>query len=315
MHTFHAEIPVAVNKRLGVSVSTARMLATLLAVVWLVCISLVQPVQSQEMPIPAFDRWVVDQTATLDSNTREHLESELAALDERKGAQLAVLIVPTTGTESIEGYARRVFDAWKLGREGVDDGILFVVAKEDRRLRIEVGYGLEGAVPDLLAGRIIREQVTPRFRVDDYSGGIVAGVESLLRLIDGESLPPPAEGATLEDDEWGVEAVLLPLALMAFFMPPLFAFFATAVFTGLAFQSVVLGLVFGVMAGLLSLIGRRFGAGGKGGGVRASRRGGVAGGLGGGFYGGSSGGGGGFGGGFGGGGGGSSGGGGASGSW
>jgi len=289
-----------------------------LAALLLLCFGLLQPAWSQEVPVPGFDRWVVDQTATLDSNTRTHLENELAALDARKGAQLAVLIVPTTGDDTVESYARRVFDTWQLGRTGVDDGILFLVAKEDRRLRIEVGYGLEGAVPDLLAGRIIREQVTPRFKVEDYAGGVVAGVESLLRLIEGESLPPPAEGAAVQDDEWDVGAVLLPLGLMAFFMPPLFAAFATTVFTALAFESLWLGLLFGGIAALLSLIGRRFGAGGKGSAVRASRRGGVAGGFGGGFYGGRSGGGfgGGFGGGgFGGGGGGGSGGGGASGSW
>lgn len=290
-----------------------------LAVVVLLCLSLLQPVWAQEVPVPAFESWVTDQTGTLDSNTRSQLEADLAALDASKGAQLAVLIVPTTGDDSIEGYARRVFDAWQLGRAGVDDGILFLVAKSDRRLRIEVGYGLEGAVPDLLAGRIIREQVTPRFRVDDYSGGVVAGVDSLLRLINGENLPPPASGAQSQsDDEWDVEAVLVPLAFMAFFMPPLFAAFAVTVFTALAFGSLWLGLVFGCLATLISLFGRRFGAGGKGGSIRASRRGGVAGGFGGGFYGGRGGGGfggGGFGGGFGGGGGGGSGGGGASGSW
>lgn len=287
----------------------------------LLCLSLLQPVWAQEVPVPAFESWVTDQTGTLDSHTRSQLEADLAALDASKGAQLAVLIVPTTGADSIEGYARRVFDAWQLGRAGVDDGILFLVAKNDRRLRIEVGYGLEGAVPDLLAGRIIREQVTPRFRVDDYSGGVVAGVDSLLRLVNGEDLPPPASGAQAQaqaDDEWDVEAVLVPLAFMAFFMPPLFAAFAVTVFTALAFGSLWLGLLFGGLATLISLFGRRFGAGGKGGAIRASRRGGVAGGFGGGFYGGRGGGGfggGGFGGGFGGGGGGGSGGGGASGSW
>lgn len=145
---------------------------------------------AQEVPVPPLERWVTDQTSTLDSNTLSHLESELRALDAAKGAQLAVLVVPTTGDDTIESYARRVFDAWQLGREGVDDGILFLVAKDDRRLRIEVGYGLEGAVPDLLAGRIIREQVTPRFQAGDYAGGIVAGVESLQRAINGEALPP-----------------------------------------------------------------------------------------------------------------------------
>lgn len=285
-----------------------RMAAVLLA-----CSVLLPQAWAQHIPVPAFDRWVVDETGTLDSNTRTHLAEELAALDARKGAQLAVLVVPTTGDDTVESYARRVFDAWKLGRKGVDDGILFLVAKEDRRLRIEVGYGLEGAVPDLLAGRIIREQVAPRFQRDDYAGGIVAGVESLLLLIDGESLPPPAAGAET-DDEWEVEAILLPLALMAFVTPPLFAGFVTALFTGLAFESAMLGLVFGVIAAVVSLIGRRFGAGGKGSSASASGRGGAAGGFGGGFYGGGDSGG--FGGGgFGGGGGGGSGGGGASGSW
>lgn len=284
----------------------------------LLCLGLMQSAWGQEVPVPPFDRWVVDQTGTLDSNTRSHLESQLAALDASKGAQLAVLIVPTTGDDSVENYARRVFDAWKLGREGVDDGILLLVAKDDRRLRIEVGYGLEGSVPDILAGRIIREQITPRFKEGDYAGGIVTGVESLLRLVEGEELPPPPAGSSTEDEEWDVGVVIIPLALMSFLMPPLFAGFAVTVFTSLAFGSLVVGLICGAIAVVFSLIGRRFGAGGKGSAIRASRRGGVAGGFGGGFYGGRGGdfgGGGGFGGGFGGGGGGSSGGGGASGSW
>ncbi|NLC35877.1 MAG: YgcG family protein, partial [Alcaligenaceae bacterium] len=265
----------------------------------LACLFMSQAAWAQQVPVPALQRWVTDQTATLDSNTQAHLESQLQALNDSKGSQVAVLIVPTTGEDTVESYARRVFDAWKLGRASVDDGILLLVAKDDRRLRIEVGYGLEGAVPDLLAGRIIREQITPRFKEEDYTGGVVAGVESLLRLIEGEELPPPAANAA-SDEEWDVAVILLPLAFMAFFMPPLFAAFAVTIFTALAFGSIFLGLLFGAIASILSLIGRRFGAGGKGGAVRASRRGGAAGGFGGGFYGGSGGGGGGFGGGFGG---------------
>ncbi len=276
-----------------------------------------QTVWGEEVPIPAFNRWVVDQTATLDSNTRSHLESRLAALDAAKGAQLAVLIVPTTGEDTVESYARRVFDTWQLGREGVDDGILLLVAKDDRRLRIEVGYGLEGTVPDLLAGRIIREQIAPRFKVNDYSGGVVAGVESLVSLIEGEALPPPVAG-TAADEDWDVLGMLLPLAFMALLMPPLFAAFAVTIFASIALGSIFLGLLCGAVAVVMSLIGRRFGAGGASSAIRASRRGGVVGGFGGGFYGGRGGGfgGGGFGGGgFGGGGGGGSGGGGASGGW
>src|SRR5690606_40381578 len=94
--------------------------------------------------------------------------------------------------EAIEQYAVRAFEQWKLGRESVDDGILFLIAKDDRQLRIEVGYGLEGAVPDILAGRIIREQVVPRFQQGDFAGGVEAGVNSLIALVDGEELPAPA---------------------------------------------------------------------------------------------------------------------------
>src|SRR5690606_32452290 len=125
---------------------------------------------AQAVPVPEISGWVTDQTATLDASTRSQLDALLSDLEQRKGAQVAVLIVPTTGEDTIESYARRVFDSWRIGREKVDDGILLVVAKEDRRLRIEVGYGLEGAVPDLLAGRIIREQITPHFKQDDYGG-------------------------------------------------------------------------------------------------------------------------------------------------
>ena len=300
--------------RLSFLVAWMPRLAIVLFAVW----ALMPAAGAQEIAVPPFERWVTDQTGTLDPATQAQLETRLEALHESKGSQLAVLVVPTTGDASIESYARRVFDTWKLGRANVDDGILFLVARDDRRLRIEVGYGLEGTVPDIVAGRIVREQIVPRFQRDAYAEGIVAGVDSLLAAIDGEALPPPAPGAET-DDGWAVELILLPLAFMAFAMPPLFAAFATTIFTTIAFQSLVIGLLCGAMAAVIALIGRRYGAGGRGSAVRTSRRSGVAGGFGGGFYGGSGGFGGGFGGGmgggFGGGGGGGSGGGGASGSW
>lgn len=285
----------------------------LLYIVLAACLTL-PAASAQQVAVPAFERWVTDQTGTLDSNTQASLEAKLEALDKSKGAQLAVLVVETTGDDTIESYARRVFDAWQLGRAKVDDGILLVVAKRDRRLRIEVGYGLEGAVPDLTAGRIIREQITPRFQQDQYAQGIVAGVDSLLAVIAGESLPPPAPGADT-DEGWDVELILVVLAFMAFAMPPLFAAFATTIFTTIAFESLLVGLLCGAAAAVIAMIGRRYGGGGRGSALRTSRRGGVAGGFGGGFGGGGGGFGGGMGGGFGGGGGGGSGGGGASGSW
>src|SRR5690606_18806573 len=129
-------------------------------------------------------------------------------------------------------------------------GILLLVAKDDRRLRIEVGYGLEGAVPDLLAGRIIREQITPRFKQDDYAGGIVAGVDSLVRLVEGEALPAPAPGAAgaQESDDDSPAIMLLPLAFMSLFMPAGFAAFAVGIFVFLMFNSVLIGLAAAVLA-------------------------------------------------------------------
>jgi uncharacterized protein len=273
------------------------------------------------VPIPEFTGWVIDQTNTLDAATKTQLSSLAADLDRRKGAQLGILMIPTTDGEAIESYARRAFDKWRLGREKIDDGILFVVAKDDRRLRIEVGYGLEGAVPDLLAGRIIREQVAPRFQAGDFAGGVTAGAQSLAKLIEGEPLPAPPPGvreAAGNDESPAV--MLFPLAAMVFFMPAGLAALAAAVFVFLMFNSIGLALLGAAIAFVLSLIGRVSRAANPRSAARASRRGAALGtlggfmaGRGGGGFGGGFGGGGG--GGFGGGGGGGSGGGGASGSW
>lgn len=273
-------------------------------------------VQAAPLAIPAFTGWVVDQTNTLDASTKAQLEQRLAELDKTKGAQVAVLVVPTTGEDTIESYAVRAFEQWRLGRKSVDDGVLLVVAKDDRKLRIETGYGLEGAITDLLAGRIIREQITPRFRVNDYAGGIVAGVDSLVTLVNGEDLPPPAAGTSSADQEDSPWFMVLPLLAISLFLPVGAASLFVGVFAGIAFGSFTIGIVIAIAALILGLIGKALGVGGKGNSGRASRRGGAIGGLGGGgFGGGFGGGGGGFGGGGGGGGGGSSGGGGASGSW
>lgn len=142
--------------------------------------------------VPALKQRVTDLTATLDASQSAALEARLAALETEKGAQIAVLIVASTGEDSIEAYATRVFEQWKLGRKGVDDGILLLVAKDDRALRIEVGYGLEGAVTDVQAARIIRERITPAFREGDFFGGIQAGTDALSGLVRGEPLPEPS---------------------------------------------------------------------------------------------------------------------------
>lgn len=279
--------------------------------------------QAKPEPVPAIAGWVTDTTGTLSPDQKEALNQQLKAVEQEKGAQVVILMVPTTGEETIEQYALRVFDQWEIGRKKVDDGILLLVAKDDRRMRIQTGYGLEGAVTDLQAGRIIREQMTPRFIEGNFYAGIQAAADSLVGLVNGEELPPPPKNAPVTSS--GEEGVfwepLLAVGAIVFFASPLFAAFAAGVFTLVVSGSIGLALLAAVVGAGLSMIGRLFGAGGKSSSGRASRRGGVIGGLGGyssggfGGNGGTSGGGfGGFGGGSGGGGGGS-GGGGASGSW
>jgi uncharacterized protein len=145
----------------------------------------------QLAPIPALDSPVVDTTRTLDDAAKRQLEQQALALQQRKGSQLQVLMVASTQPESIEEYTQRVFDAWKLGRKGIDDAVLVVVAKDDRKVFIETGYGLEGAIPDITAGRVIREYMTPKFRSGDYAGGLADATAQLVKLIDGEPLPEP----------------------------------------------------------------------------------------------------------------------------
>ena len=146
------------------------------------------------IPVPPVAR-VVDQTGTLTAENRAALERMLEQFETRKGSQIAVVMVKTTDGEPIEQFALRVGEKWKLGRKRVDDGAILVVAKDDRALRIEVGYGLEGALSDITAKRIISEVITPRFREGDFFGGISAGVDRMIRVIDGEPLPQPARDA------------------------------------------------------------------------------------------------------------------------
>src|ERR1700761_9128960 len=145
-----------------------------------------------DVAVPPLSGRVVDQTGTLSADDAAALTQRLKDLETRKGAQVAVLIVPTTQPEAIEQFSIRVAEAWKVGRRKIDDGALLVVAKEDRKLRIEVGYGLEGALPDVTARRIIDEIIVPHFRTGDFAGGISAGVDRIIRIIDGEPLPKPA---------------------------------------------------------------------------------------------------------------------------
>ncbi len=165
------------------------------------------------VPVPPLQSRVTDLTSTLTPDQSRQLEELLGAFEARKGAQIAVLLVPTTQPETIEQYGLRVAEQWKLGRKGVDDGALLLVAKDDRTLRIEVGYGLEGVLPDAIAKRIISEIITPAFRNGDFAGGIAAGAQRLIAVIDGEPLPPPARSGANGDAKGLLN--LLPIALLA----------------------------------------------------------------------------------------------------
>ncbi|MGN6806634.1 MAG: TPM domain-containing protein [Trinickia sp.] len=146
-----------------------------------------------EVPVPSLNARVTDETGTLTGEQKVTLEQTLADFEAKKGAQIAVVIVPTTAPETIEQYSIRVAEQWKLGRKNVDDGALLIVAKNDRSLRIEVGYGLEGALTDAASHRIIDEIIVPRFREGDFYGGVSAGIEAMMRVVSGEPLPPPSE--------------------------------------------------------------------------------------------------------------------------
>jgi uncharacterized protein len=150
-------------------------------------------VAGAQVAIPPFAGHVTDQTGTLTPAQQASLEQTLGAFEARKGSQLAVLMVPSSAPEDIEPFALRVAEQWKLGRKKVDDGAILVVAKNDHTVRIEVGYGLEGALNDATSKRIIEEIITPRFKQQDFSGGIAAGVEQMIRVVDGEPLPAPRE--------------------------------------------------------------------------------------------------------------------------
>lgn len=194
----------------------ATRLATGLLGAWLALGLCVAQAQSPGLvPVPPLESRITDQTGTLTAAEQSELEQKLAAFEQRKGAQVALLMVRTTQPESIEQYSIRVVEAWKLGREKPDDGVLLLVAKEDRKLRIEVGYGLEGALTDATASRIINETIKPLFRQNDYFGGIGAGLQQIQDVIDGEILPPPDKRWERPSDKVGK---LLPLYLMVVFV-------------------------------------------------------------------------------------------------
>ena len=161
-----------------------------------------------EVAVPPLKARVTDLTATLSREQQARLEQELQNFEAKNGSQLAVLIVPTTQPETIEQYGIRVVDSWKLGRKGIDDGALLLIAKNDRSLRIEVGYGLEGALNDATAKRIVSDIIVPRFKAGDFYGGVEAGIQSMIKVIEGEPLPPPRSSKSSSSSFKNIESLL-----------------------------------------------------------------------------------------------------------
>jgi uncharacterized protein len=183
---------------------------------WLLLASFLLGTAQAEVAIPPLKQRVTDLTSTLDISQIQTLEAKLAAFEKAKGSQIAVLVLPTTQPEVIEQFAIRVVEVWKLGRKGVDDGVLLLVAKDDRKLRIEVGYGLEGALNDATAKRIVAEIISPAFKQGDFYGGIDAGVTAIIKVIDGEPLPPPTSGGQAQGSDSDSLSNLLGIGFFIF---------------------------------------------------------------------------------------------------
>ncbi len=171
-----------------------------------------------QVAVPPLTGRVVDQTGTLSSGDIEALTRKLKDFEARKGSQITVLIVPTTAPEEIEQYSIRVAEAWKIGRKKIDDGAILLVAKNDRKLRIEVGYGLEGALTDVTSRRIINEIITPKFKSGDFAGGISDGVDRIISVVDGEPLPAPQPQQGFEGGQDRFDILFNPLIIFGVFV-------------------------------------------------------------------------------------------------
>jgi len=215
--------------------------------------------------VPELHARVTDLTGTLSAPQMATLEQKLAAFELARGSQIAVLLVPSTQPEAIEQYALRVAEQWKLGRKKIDDGALLLVAKDDRALRIEVGYGLEGALPDAIAKRIIAETITPHFKQGDFHGGIDAGIGQMMQVIAGEPLPPPAQRAQREGARDTLGILFVPFMILYLigqslrrlagsFPASALVGLGTGVAATLIIGSSLLGVGAGVVAMLLALM-------------------------------------------------------------
>jgi uncharacterized protein len=217
-----------------------------------------------EIAVPKLTAHVIDQTGTLTTAERDSLDAKLVAFERERGSQVVVLLVPSIGTEPIEDFSTRVTDEWKLGRKGVDDGVLLAIAKQQRKIRIHTGRGVQGTLTDALSKRIVADIIAPRFRNGDFAGGIDAGVDAIVKAIEGEQLPLPEARSSVRK----VDAVssYSNFLFLGFFIVPivgmvlrgvvgrLFGAGLTSGITALAAWFLFGSLAFTVLAGILAFI-------------------------------------------------------------
>lgn len=232
----------------------------------------------EPIAVPRLSARVIDQTGTLSAQERDSLEAKLRAFEQERGSQVAVLLVPSLGAEPIEDFATRVTDEWQLGRKGVDDGVLFVIAKQEHKMRIQTGRGVQGTLTDALSKRIIDEIVAPRFRAGDFAGGIDAGVDAILKAIVGEQLPLPdvrksarnVNAASSYTDFFWIAFFIVPIVavMLRGMLGRFLGAGVTSGVTGLAAWLVFGSLAFGCVAALLAFVFTLFTGSGIGRGVR-----------------------------------------------
>ncbi|MBI2732339.1 MAG: TPM domain-containing protein [Aquabacterium sp.] len=248
----------------------------------LACLMWLQPARAGDnagdvLPVPPLSGHVIDQSQTLSPEQQQALERKLMAFEQTRGTQMVVLLVASTQPEDIAAYAQRVGDTWKIGRRDVGDGLLIVVARQDRRIRIEVAKALEGAVPDLAASQIIERAIKPAFKAGDYAGGLNQGIDQLIARIQGENLPlpeaPPARSPQRNDGfqlndllVFGLIGVPILFGVLSSILGRKGGAFATGLVTGglvwLVTTSLFMALAAWVGASLFALA---FGSGGRGG--------------------------------------------------
>lgn len=259
--------------------------------VWLfICLASWSWLVTAEVSVPTLNSRVTDMTGTLTPQQLQSLERSLQTFETSKGSQIAVLMVPTTKPESIEQYSLRVVEGWKIGRKNSDDGVLLLIAKDDRTLRIEVGYGLEGALTDTTSKRIISEIIVPQFKQGNYYGGIQSGLDSIINVVNGEALPAPNNSLATKGMTQTMPMLLVAAAIAGSILRSVFGSLFGALFTGgaiailawLLTSSLAMTLIAGIIAAIFTLISNRTGGGYYGGGHRRSSGGFGSGGFGGG---------------------------------